>query len=163
MIDADLLGAFLFELSGSFGGENACGIDVAKLLLEVRQIVVWRALHGQRGEVFAQLLQLLLQDFHILQEIGLVELLQAVLLSGNLLGRLQDREAVLSNEGVFVPRFAQLVMIGVGGSSRHENDKNDYRNKGKENAIEISLGAQFMFVIVPAHYSSELRDNNDIF
>ena len=38
---------------------------------------------------------------------------------------------------------------------RHESHQNGYRNQGKKDAIEISLWAQFMFVIESAHILSE--------
>ena len=95
---------------------------------------------------------MLLQDIYVLLEIRLVELLQAVLFAQDLLCRLQDGEAVLRNESIFFPRFALLIMVGSAVPSRHEDDQNGYRDEGEKHAIEVSLEAQFVFMIVSAHF-----------
>ena len=74
-------------------------------------------------------------------EIGLVELLEAVLLVGYLLGRLENRETVLSDEGILVPRFAWFVMEGRSVSLRHEGHQNGNRDDREKDTVKVSLDA----------------------
>lgn len=128
---------------------------MAQLFAEMREEIVRNALAWSGAEMLLEGSQLLLQGVLILLEIRLVELLQAVLLLGNLLGRLQNGETVLRYECLVVPRLAFLIMVGRSVSMRHESHQNGNRNQGEEDAIEVGLHAQFVLMIETAHFLSE--------
>ena len=88
-------------------------------------------------EVLTECRQLLLLHVYVDMEVGLVELAQAVLLACHAVGRFQDGEAVLRDEGLLVPRLSLLVVVGRVVPKGHEDHQDDGGDKGKEDAVEV--------------------------
>ena len=124
---------------------------MVELVAQVRLIVIGNALHRKRGEVLLEGSRLLFQDVHILSEVRFVELPETVLLTYNLLCRLQYREAVLRYESILVPWLAQLIVVGRSGATRHEDHEDGNGKKGEEYAVQVFPGAEIMLMIISAH------------
>ena len=154
VIDAHLSGLFLAQSRRSISWEDAYRIDVAELLLEMRQKVVGNAQSSGGVEVLTECRQLLLLHVYVDMEVGLIELAQAVLLACHAVGRFQDGEAVLRDEGLLVPRLTLLVVVGRVVPKRHEDHQDDGGDKGKEDAVEVFPHTQFVLMIVTAHNRS---------